>query len=601
MRTDSVQLSGEAIGASRRLIQADYGDRYLPEKPRFYATKAKNAQEAHEAIRPTDLFRRPRDIARHLDADQRRLYELIWKRTVASQMESAEFDQVAVDISGTNTTFRATGSVLKFDGFLTLYQEDRDDPSEDEEGEGRLPDMTAGQALTRQETKPEQHFTQPPPRYSEASLVKRLEELGIGRPSTYASILQVLQDRNYVKLERRRFYPEDRGRLVTAFLIGFFKRYVQYDFTADLEEQLDDISGGRIDWKAVLRNFWNDFSAAVADTKDLRISEVIDALDADLGRHFFPESTNGSDPRLCPLCGKGRLSLKLGKFGAFIGCANYPECRYTRRLGIDNGDGSAVDTGPKELGLDPASGLKVSLRQGPYGQYVQLGEAVPAPPKEKRAKGEKRPKGEKAPKVEKPPKPKRASLPKGIDANDVDLAKALALLALPRDVGPHPEDQQMITAGIGRFGPYIKHGPVYKSLAKDDDVLSIGLNRAVSLLAEPRGARRGGAAPGKPLGNHPADGKPVTLHEGRYGPYVKHGSINATLPKSLQPSEVTMEQALPLLEERAARGGGGRKTARRPTARSAGTVKAAKPKAPAKKKKAAAAAAAPKPKKTADE
>ncbi len=600
MRTDSVQLSGEAIGASRRLIQADYGERYLPEKPRFYATKAKNAQEAHEAIRPTDLFRRPRDIARHLDADQRRLYELIWKRTVASQMESAEFDQVAVDISGTNTTFRATGSVLKFDGFLTLYQEDRDDPSEDEEGEGRLPDMKAEQPLTRQETKPEQHFTQPPPRYSEASLVKRLEELGIGRPSTYASILQVLQDRSYVKLERRRFYPEDRGRLVTAFLMGFFKRYVEYDFTADLEEQLDDISGGRIDWKAVLRQFWNDFSAAVGETKDLRISEVIDALDADLGRHFFPESTNGSDPRLCPLCGKGRLSLKLGKFGAFIGCANYPECRYTRRLGIDNGDGSAVDTGPKELGVDPASGLKVSLRQGPYGQYVQLGEAVPAPPKEKRAKGEKRPKGEKAPKVEKPPKPKRASLPKGIDANDVDLAKAMALLALPRDVGPHPEDQQMITAGIGRFGPYIKHGPVYKSLAKDDDVLSIGLNRAVSLLAEPRGARRGGAAPGKPLGNHPADGKPVTLHEGRYGPYVKHGSINATLPKSLQPADVTLEKALPLLEERAARGGG-RRTARRPTPRSAGTANAAKPKVPAKKKKAAAAAAAPKPKKTADE
>ena len=600
MRTDSVQLSGEAIGASRRLIQADYGERYLPEKPRFYATKAKNAQEAHEAIRPTDLFRRPRDITRHLDADQRRLYELIWKRTVASQMESAEFDQVAVDISGTSTAFRANGSVLKFDGFLTLYQEDRDDPSEDEEGEGRLPDLKAEQPLTRQETKPEQHFTQPPPRYSEASLVKRLEELGIGRPSTYASILQVLQDRSYVKLERRRFYPEDRGRLVTAFLIGFFKRYVEYDFTADLEEQLDDISGGRIDWKVVLRQFWNDFSAAVGETKDLRISEVIDALDADLGRHFFPESTNGSDPRLCPLCGKGRLSLKLGKFGAFIGCANYPECRYTRRLGIDNGDGSTIDTGPKELGIDPASNLKVSLRQGPYGQYVQLGDAVPAPPKEKRARGEKRPKGEKAPKVEKPPKPKRASLPKGIDANDVDLAKALALLALPRDVGPHPEDQQMITAGIGRFGPYIKHGPVYKSLAKDDDVLSIGLNRAVSLLAEPRGARRGGATPGKPLGNHPADGKPVTLHEGRYGPYVKHGSINATLPKSLAPSDVTLERALPLLEERAARGGG-RKTARRPTARSAGTASAATPKAPAKKKKAAAAAAAPKPKKTADE
>ncbi|HEX3066276.1 MAG TPA: type I DNA topoisomerase [Dongiaceae bacterium] len=603
MRTDSVQLSGEAIAASRRLIQADYGERYLPEKPRFYATKAKNAQEAHEAIRPTDLFRRPRDIGRQLDGDQRRLYELIWKRTVASQMESAELDQVAVDIAGTNVVFRANGSVLKFDGFLTLYQEDRDDPSEDEEGDSRLPDMRPEQPVTRQETKPEQHFTQPPPRYSEASLVKRLEELGIGRPSTYASILQVLQDRSYVRLDRRRFYPEDRGRLVTAFLTGFFKRYVEYDFTANLEEQLDDISGGRIDWKAVLRQFWDDFSAAIGETKDLRISEVIDALDADLGRHFFPESTDGSDPRVCPACKNGRLSLKLGKFGAFIGCANYPECRYTRKLGIDNGNG-AVDMGPKELGLDPASGLKVSLRQGPYGQYVQLGENIPAPPKEKRVKGEKRPKGEKAPKAEKPAKPKRASLPKGLEANDVDLAKALALLALPRDVGAHPEDSQMITAGIGRFGPYLKHGTVYKSLAKDDDVLTIGLNRAVSLLAEPRGANRRGGAPGKPLGNHPADDKPVTLHEGRYGPYVKHGKINATLPRSLTPGDVTLEQALPLLEERAARGGGGRKTARRPipktTAAKTAGAKAPKPKAPAKKK-AAAAAAAPNPKKTASE
>ncbi len=588
MRTDSVQLSGEAIAASRRLITADYGDHYLPEKPRFYTTKAKNAQEAHEAIRPTDLFRRPRDVARHLDADQRRLYELIWKRTVASQMESAELDQVAVDIAGTNVALRANGSVLKFDGFLTLYQEDRDDPSEDEEGEGRLPDLTPQQPVNRKETKPEQHFTQPPPRYSEASLVKRLEELGIGRPSTYASIIQVLQDRNYVRLDRKRFYPEDRGRLVTAFLTGFFRRYVEYGFTAALEEQLDDISGGRVDWKTVLRQFWDDFSQAVAGTKELRISEVIDALDADLGRHFFPETKDGSDPRVCPGCGNGRLSLKLGKFGAFIGCSNYPECRYTRRLGIDNGDGSAADAGPKELGLDPVSGLKVSLRKGPYGHYVQLGENGATPPKaEKRVKGEKRPKGEKAPKAEKPEKPKRISLPRGLEPADVDLPKALALLALPRSVGPHPETGEVITAGIGRFGPYLKHGPVYKSLAKDDDVLTIGLNRAVALLAEAKGANRRGGAPGKPLGDHPADGKPVTLHEGRYGPYVKHGKVNATLPKSVSPDQVTLAEALPLLEERAAKGGGG-KRARRPIAKSA------KPKA-AKK----APAAAPRPKKVA--
>jgi DNA topoisomerase I len=588
MRTDSVQLSGEAIAASRRLITADYGDRYLPEKPRFYTTKAKNAQEAHEAIRPTDLFRRPRDVGRHLDADQRRLYELIWKRTVASQMESAELDQVAVDIAGTNVALRANGSVLKFDGFLTLYQEDRDDPSEDEEGEGRLPDLTPQQPVNRKETKPEQHFTQPPPRYSEASLVKRLEELGIGRPSTYASIIQVLQDRNYVRLDRKRFYPEDRGRLVTAFLTGFFRRYVEYGFTAALEEQLDDISGGRVDWKTVLRQFWDDFSQAVAGTKELRISEVIDALDADLGRHFFPETKDGSDPRVCPGCGNGRLSLKLGKFGAFIGCSNYPECRYTRRLGIDNGDGSAADAGPKELGLDPVSGLKVSLRKGPYGHYVQLGENGATPPKaEKRVKGEKRPKGEKAPKAEKPEKPKRISLPRGLEPADMDLPKALALLALPRTVGPHPETGEVITAGIGRFGPYLKHGPVYKSLAKDDDVLTIGLNRAVALLAEAKGANRRGGAPGKPLGDHPADGKPVTLHEGRYGPYVKHGKVNATLPKSVSPDHVTLAEALPLLEERAAKGGGG-KRARRPIAKSA------KPKA-AKK----APAAAPRPKKVA--
>ena len=582
MRTDSVQLSGEAIAASRRLIAADYGDRYLPEKPRFYTTKAKNAQEAHEAIRPTDLFRRPRDMGRHLEGDQRRLYELIWKRTVASQMESAELDQVAVDIAGANLALRANGSVLKFDGFLTLYQEDRDDPSEDEEGEGRLPDLAPRQPVTAKETKPEQHFTQPPPRYSEASLVKRLEELGIGRPSTYASIIQVLQDRNYVWLDRKRFYPEDRGRLVTAFLTGFFRRYVEYGFTAALEEQLDDISGGRIDWKTVLRQFWNDFSQAVDGTKELRISEVIDALDADLGRHFFPETKDGSDPRVCPVCGKGRLSLKLGKFGAFIGCSDYPECRYTRRLGIDNGDGSAMDAGPKELGIDPASGLKVSLRKGPYGHYVQLGENGTSPPKaEKPATGKKRAKGEKAPK---PEKPKRVSLPRGLEAADVDLPKALALLALPRPIGLHPETGETITAGIGRFGPYLKHGPAYKSLAKDDDVLTIGLNRAVALLAEAKGANRRGGAPGKPLGDHPADGKPVTLHEGRYGPYVKHGKVNATLPKSVSPDQVTLAEALPLLEERAAKGGGG-KTARRAIA------KTAKPKAVKKK------AAAPKPRK----
>jgi DNA topoisomerase I len=550
MRTDSVQLSGEAIAASRRLIEADYGQRYLPEKPRFYSTKAKNAQEAHEAIRPTDLFRRPQAVARHLDGDLRRLYELIWKRTVASQMESAEFDQVTVDIEGRAVGLRATGSVLKFDGFLTLYQEDRDDPAEDEEGEGRLPELTADQPLTRKETKPEQHFTQPPPRYSEASLVKRLEELGIGRPSTYASILQVLQDRSYVRLDRRRFHPEDRGRIVTAFLTGFFRRYVEYGFTADLEEQLDDISGGRIDWKTVLRQFWKDFSHAVGETKDLRISEVIDALDADLGRHFFPEGAGGADPRVCPSCGSGRLSLKLGRFGAFIGCSNYPECRYTRRLALENGEAPEADTGPKQLGQDPVSGQAISLRKGPYGHYVQLGEngsdEEPKAEKGKKGKGAK----------EKAPKPKRVSLPRGLSPADVDLPRGLALLALPRELGAHPQTGEMITAGIGRFGPYLKHGAVYKSLPKDDDVLTIGLNRAVSLLAEAKGGGRRGVAPGKLLGEHPTAGGPVTLHEGRYGPYVKHGKLNATLPKSQAPDQITLDQAVALLAERLAKTGG---------------------------------------------
>src|SRR5215813_4865636 len=375
MRTDGVQLSAEAIDGARRLIAKDHGERYLPASPRVYKTVAKNAQEAHEATRPTDLFRRPQDLPRSLDRDMLRLYELIWKRTVASQMESAVLDQVTVDIeaAGKAAVLRATGSVLLFDGFLALYQEDRDDPSEDEEGEGRLPKLAENDAVRRDQVTPSQHFTQPPPRYSEASLVKRLEELGIGRPSTYASILQVLQDRKYVRLEKRRFIPEDRGRLVTAFLTSFFEHYFAYDFTALLEDQLDDISGGRIAWKKVLSDFWSAFSEAVVGTKDLSITQVLDCLDAELGPHFFPANDN-YDPRACPSCKSGRLGLRLGKFGAFIGCSNYPECRYTRRLGVDNGNGNGEHEGPKLLGSDAASGLPVTLRHGPYGYYVQLGD-----------------------------------------------------------------------------------------------------------------------------------------------------------------------------------------------------------------------------------
>jgi DNA topoisomerase-1 len=567
MRTDGVQLSQEAIVAARKLVAAEHGARYVPSEPRQYKSTAKNAQEAHEAIRPSDITRKPADVARYLEADEARLYDLIWKRTVASQMASAELDQVGIDIvsKDAKAVMRATGSVVTFDGFLALYQEDRDDPSEDEENGGRLPNLTEREGVTPAEVTPEQHFTQPPPRYSEASLVKRLEELGIGRPSTYASIIQVLQDRDYVKIDKKRFVPEDRGRVVTAFLESFFNRYVEYNFTADLENQLDEISGGRIDWKTVLRDFWRDFSAAIAGTKDLSITQVIDELDKELGPHFFPERADGSDPRLCPGCQSGRLSLKLGKFGAFIGCSNYPDCRYTRRLGVSNGEGegSEIDMGPKLLGQDPTTSLPVTLRKGPYGTYIQLGEAVPGAPKKKKKKAKSKDKDEtkgKAngaaqadaePETPEPPKPKRVSLPRGLSPADVTLEKALSLLSLPRHLGLHPEDQLPVIAGIGRFGPYIKHGDRFKSLGKDDDVLTVGMNRAVALLAEPSTGRGGrGGAPGKKIGDHP-DGQPITLHAGRYGHYVKHGKINATLPKDIGPDSLTLEQAVQLIEARA--------------------------------------------------
>jgi DNA topoisomerase I len=541
MRTDGVQLAGEAIAASRRLIEESYGKDYLPASPRQYKSTAKNAQEAHEAIRPTDLRRRPQDVARALDSDEMRLYELIWKRTVASQMESAVLDQVSVDIAGASgaAVLRATGSVLRFDGFLTLYREDVDDPAEDD-SDRRLPPLNEGDRPALQEVKPEQHFTQPPPRYTEASLVKKLEELGIGRPSTYASILQVLQDRNYVRLEKKRFVPEDRGRLVTAFLSSFFERYVQYNFTADLENKLDDISGGRIDWKAVLRDFWRDFRTAIDGTRELTIGQVIDALDRDLGPHFFPDDGSGRDPRLCPACKLGRLGLRLGRNGGFIGCSNYPNCSYTRPLAIETAEGAEADTSPRELGRDPETGLPVTLRKGPYGWYVQLGEA-----KDKE-------------------KPKRASLPKGLSPAEIDLEKALALLALPRTIGPHPESGEPITAGIGRFGPYIKHGSTYKSIGADDDVLTIGLNRAVSLLAEPASGRgrRGAGDGGRSLGEHPADGKPVTVGNGRYGPYVRHGKLFASIPRDKDPGAVTLEEAVQLLEAQAAKAKDGGKAPR---------------------------------------
>jgi DNA topoisomerase-1 len=530
MRTDSVQLSQEALTSARSSIAKRFGRRYLPSEPRHYRSQAKNAQEAHEAIRPTDFARHPEDTARSLEPDQARLYELIWKRAMASQMESAQIDQTSVDIADGSgrTVLRASGSIVLFDGFLALYQEGRDDDGDDEDGR-RLPDLAKGMALDRGEIKPEQHFTQPPPRYTEASLVKRLEELGIGRPSTYASIIQVLQDRDYVRLEKRRFVPEDRGRVVTAFLANFFERYVEYDFTADLEGELDAISNGKIDWKSVLRAFWKDFSEAVGGTADLRVSQVLDALDADLGPHFFPEPADGSNPRSCPSCKAGRLGLKLGKFGAFVGCSNYPECRFTRKLAINGGDkdgAQLADNGPRALGDDPSTSLPVSLRKGPYGYYVQLGPAA------------------------EDGKPKRVSLPRGLGPADVDLKRAIALLSLPRELGRHPDTGETIVAGIGRFGPYLKHGAAFKSLGKDEDVLTIGINRAVEILATARATQ-----PGRDLGQHPRDRKPIVLKSGRYGPYVQHGRLRATLRKGQNAETLGVDEAVALLDAKAAKEG----------------------------------------------
>ena len=584
MRTDSVTLSQEAVQASRQLIEKDFGKQYLPDTPRVYKTKAKNAQEAHEAIRPTDLFRRPAQMRQVLDEDQFRLYELIWKRTVASSMENAVLDQVAVDITSPDNqvTLRANGSVIAFDGFLKLYREDKDDEANGsaDESDRRLPAMKEGEnpALTGVES--EQHFTQPPPRYTEASLVKKMEELGIGRPSTYASIVKVLQDREYVALDKRRFVPDDKGRLVVAFLSSFFPRYVEYDFTAQMEEKLDDISGGRIDWKTVLADFWRDFSAAIDSTKEVTFSQVIDVLNESLGPHFFPpkDGQDSNAARACPSCDAGRLNIKIGRFGAFIGCTNYPECRYTRQLGLEGqGDGEsgadaegAADL-PRTLGADPETGKDISLRKGPYGLYVQLGEEELPPPEEPSADGKKKPR-----KKAKGPKPPRASLPRGMPATHVDLEKALALLSLPREVGVNANTGEMIVAGLGRFGPYVKHGTTYVSLKGDDDVLTIGLNRAVELVETAIEKK----PPSTEIGVYPKDSKPISVGKGRFGPYVRHGKTFASLPKGMEMDAVTLEKAIELIDAKLAKAGNG-KTAK---ATKTPAKKPAKKKAPAKKK-----------------
>ena len=565
MRTDGVQSAPEALAETRTVIAGLHGKDYVPESPRLYKVKAKNAQEAHEAIRPTSMDRNPGRM--RLEPDLGRLYELIWKRMLASQMESARIERTAIDLESADgqTALRATGQVVLFPGYLAVYEEGRDDAG-DEDG-GRLPPVKEGADARVLAARADQHFTEPPPRYSEASLVKKMEELGIGRPSTYASILTVLRDRAYVRMDKNRFVPEDAGRLVTAFLEQFFGRYVEYDFTAGLEEKLDLVSAGDLNWKALLREFWADFHAAVGEIGDLRTTQILDSLNEALGPHIFPAKADGADPRGCPSCGAGRLSLKTGRYGAFIGCSNYPECRFTRPIAVTEG-AENESAGDRELGIDPATGATIWLKNGRFGPYVeQAGD-----------------------------KPKRASLPKDWPPAGIDLDKAIRLLTLPREVGDHPEDGGMILAGIGRYGPYVQHGGVYANLANADEVFEVGLNRAVVVLAEKkagggRGGRNGAAVAAlKDLGAHPVSGKPVQILSGRYGPYVKHDSTNANVPKGSDPLDLTLEDAVALITAREAAPGGKKKPARRiaakapPKALAKASVKTATPKAKAKPK-----------------
>lgn len=566
MRTDGVFVSPEGIAQARDVIKDRFGPAYVPSEPRYYKAKAKNAQEAHEAIRPTNIGRHPESL--RLDSDLQRLYELIWKRMVASQMESARLDRTTVEIEEPTgqTALRATGQVVTFDGFIAAYEEGRDDKprsgaADEEDDDGtRLPALKEGAAARIDAVRTDQHFTEPPPRYSEATLVKKLEELGIGRPSTYASILTTLRDREYVRMDKNRFIPEDKGRLVTAFLEQFFSRWVQYDFTAALEGQLDEVSAGDLDWKVLLRNFWTDFHAATEAAGELRTAAILDALNESLGPHIFPDKGDGTDPRECPLCHEGQLSLKTSRYGAFIGCSRYPECRYTRPVASPEGGAEDASSGDRELGQDPATGQPVHLKIGRFGPYVETA-----------GDGD---------------KPRRSSLPKGWSPAGMDLERALRLLSLPREVGPHPEDGKPITAGLGRYGPFIQHAGTYANVADIDEVFDIGLNRAVSLLAEKRAGRAGrgaASAPLKELGPHPEDGAPVQVMAGRFGPYVKWNKVNATLPRGTAPEDMTLDAALPLLAAKAAAGGSKTKPTKARSAKPKAAAKSKTTKAPAKK------------------
>lgn len=552
MRTDGVQMDGSAISAARKTISDRFDSGYLPEKPRIYQTKAKNAQEAHEAIRPTDFSK---DKAG--SGDHGRLYDLIYKRAMASQMASARLERTTVDmLDGTGQTgLRATGQVMKFPGFLAVYEEGLDD-SEGEDS-AILPPMTAGDAPAKHAVEKTQHFTQPPPRFSEATLVKRLEELGIGRPSTYASTIQVLKDRAYVRVEKNRFFAEESGRLLTAFLERFFERYVAYDYTAGLEDQLDDISGGRAQWQAFLETFWRDFKPKTVEVMDQKPSDITAELDKFLSPYLFPEREDGSDPRLCPKCGEGRLALRGGKFGAFVACSNYPDCKYTRKFAQPGGE-NGEDNGPEVLGVHPETQLEVSRKSGRFGPYVEMGEGKEA---------------------------KRASIPKDVSAEDFGLEWAIKLLSLPRTVGLHPESGEPVTASIGRYGPYLAHAGKYARLTSTAEVFETGMNSAVVKLAEAAanpGRGRGAArAPLKELGKHPRTEAEIKLMEGRFGPYVTDGTTNATLPKSIAPDALTLEEAAQLIDTRAAMPSKGKPKKKA----------APKKKAPAKKAKKAAAKA----------
>ncbi|RYY47275.1 MAG: type I DNA topoisomerase [Sphingomonadales bacterium] len=551
MRTDGVQMDGSAIDEARKAIVNRYQASYIPDKPRQYQTKAKNAQEAHEAIRPTDFTK---DKAG--SGDHARLYDLIWKRALASQMSSARMERTTVELEEPTgqDALRATGQVVIFPGYLALYEEGRDD--EGDEDSRRLPVIRNGDTPAKKGVDAEQHFTQPPPRFSEASLVKRLEELGIGRPSTYASIIQVLKDRAYVRVEKNRFFAEETGRLLTAFLERFFEKYVNYDFTAGLEEELDDVSGGRAGWQAVLDAFWKDFHPRTQEVMEQKPSEVTAELDKFLEPYLFPDKGDGTDPRLCPSCGVGKLALRGGKFGAFVACSNYPDCKFTRRFGQPGGEDGG-DSGPEVIGQDPETGEDISRRSGRFGPYIQRGEGKEAA---------------------------RASIPK--DIPEMDLDWAVKLLNLPRTIGNHPETGNPITASIGRYGPYLAHDGKYARLTSTTDVFETGMNAAVVKLAEAAAGggrpQRGSREPLKVVGAHPVSGAEIKLMEGRYGAYLTDGTTNATLPKTVDQAALTLEEAVQLIDAKAAAGPAKKKGGRKAPAKKAPAKKAAP------KKKAAA-------------